>query len=143
MMMGDVEGVVWLVVIELGLDEYFVQVLFDQKVVWVKELCVWGLKVVMVGDGVNDVLVLVEVDFGIVIGVGMDVVVELVDVVFVCFDLCDVEVIFGLLWVIYNKMVQNLIWVIGYNVFVILMVVGIIFGIGFMKILVIGVVWGC
>lgn len=36
----------------------------------------------MVGDGVNDVLVLVVVDLGIVMGVmGIDVVIEIVDVV--------------------------------------------------------------
>lgn len=64
-----------------------------------------GLKwVVMVGDGVNDVLVLVCVDVGIVIGVGMDVVIELVDVVFVLSDLCGVVDIIMLSCVSYCKM---------------------------------------
>lgn len=38
---------------------------------------------VMVGDGINDVFVLVIVDFGIVMGgVGIDMVMEIVDIVF-------------------------------------------------------------
>lgn len=44
----------------------------------------------MVGDGINDVLVFVKVDVGIVIGSGMDVVIEFVDIVLVKNDLLDV-----------------------------------------------------
>lgn len=39
------------------------------------------IKVVMVGDGINDVFVFVIVDVGIVMGGGIDVVIEMVDVV--------------------------------------------------------------
>lgn len=35
----------------------------------------------MVGDGVNDVFVLVKVDIGIVIGIGIEVVIEVVDII--------------------------------------------------------------
>lgn len=47
---------------------------------------------VMVGDGVNDVLVLVIVDIGIVIGLGFDVVKEMGGIIFVCSDVCDVVI---------------------------------------------------
>lgn len=47
----------------------------------------FGYVVVMVGDGVNDVLVLVVVDVGIVMGMGIDVVIESVGVIFFKGDL--------------------------------------------------------
>lgn len=47
----------------------------------------------MVGDGINDVLVFVKVDIGIVIGSGMDVVIEFVDIVFMKSDLIDVLIV--------------------------------------------------
>lgn len=123
--MGDFMVVVNVVVKEFNIDIVFVEVLFEDKVVKIEELQVQGKCVVMVGDGVNDVLVLFMFDVGIVIGIGMDVVVEVGDVVFVCSDLCDVLVIIELSKVIYCKMIQNLWWVVGYNIVVIFFVVGV------------------
>lgn len=42
---------------------------------------------VMVGDGINDMLVFVIVDIGMVIGIGMDIVMEIVDIMLICGDL--------------------------------------------------------
>ncbi len=105
MMTGDAEGVAKSVAAELGLDEYFAQVLPDQKAARVKELRARGLKVAMVGDGVNDAPALVEADLGIAIGAGTDVAVESADVVLVRSDPRDVEAILGLSRATYSKMV--------------------------------------
>lgn len=50
----------------------------------------------MIGDGINDVLVFVLVDVGFVIGIGMDVVIESVDIILMCgllYGLVDVIVV--------------------------------------------------
>jgi Cu2+-exporting ATPase len=141
MMTGDAEGVARSVATELGLDEYFAQVLPDQKAARVKELRARGLKVAMVGDGVNDAPALVEADLGIAIGAGTDVAVESADVVLVRSDPRDVEAILGLSRATYNKMVQNLIWATGYNAFAIPMAAGITFGTGFLMTPAVGAVF--
>lgn len=141
MMTGDAEGVAKSVAKELGLDEYFAQVLPDQKAAKVLELRARGLKVAMVGDGVNDAPALVEADLGIAIGAGTDVAVESADVVLVRSDPRDVEAILGLSRATYSKMVQNLIWATGYNAFAIPMAAGITFGTGFMMTPAVGAVF--
>lgn len=141
MMTGDAEGVAKSVAKELGLDEYFAQVLPDQKAAKVRELQARGLKVAMVGDGVNDAPALVEADLGIAIGAGTDVAVESADVVLVRSDPRDVEAILGLSRATYAKMVQNLIWATGYNVIAIPMAAGITFGTGFLMTPAIGAVF--
>ncbi|MDZ4066724.1 MAG: copper-translocating P-type ATPase [Tabrizicola sp.] len=141
MMTGDAEGVAKSVAKELGLDEYFAQVLPGQKAAKVRELQSRGLKVAMVGDGVNDAPALVEADLGIAIGAGTDVAVESADVVLVRSDPRDVEAILGLSRATYAKMVQNLIWATGYNAFAIPMAAGITFGTGFLMTPAIGAVF--
>ena len=141
MMTGDAEGVAKSVAAELGLDEYFAQVLPDQKAAKIKELQARGLKVAMVGDGVNDAPALVVADLGIAIGAGTDVAVESADVVLVRSDPRDVEAILGLSRATYAKMVQNLIWATGYNAFAIPMAAGITFGTGFLMTPAIGAVF--
>jgi Cu2+-exporting ATPase len=141
MMTGDAEGVAKSVAAELGLDEYFAQVLPDQKAARVKQLRARGLKVAMVGDGVNDAPALVEADLGIAIGAGTDVAVESADVVLVRSDPRDVEAILGLSRATYSKMVQNLIWATGYNAFAIPMAAGITFGTGFLMTPAVGAVF--
>ena len=141
MMTGDAEGVAKSVAAELGLDEYFAQVLPDQKAAKIKALQARGLKVAMVGDGVNDAPALVVADLGIAIGAGTDVAVESADVVLVRSDPRDVEAILGLSRATYAKMVQNLIWATGYNAFAIPMAAGITFGTGFLMTPAIGAVF--
>lgn len=82
----------------------------------------------MIGDGVNDVFVLVQVDVGIVIGFGIDVVVEIVDIVLVDSDFKDIVMLIFFGKVIYCKMVQNLGWVMGYNLIVLFLVIGFVLG---------------
>jgi len=115
MLTGDAKGVAKAVSAELGIDEYIAEVLPDQKVAKIKQLRDRGLRVAMIGDGVNDAPALVEADLGVAIGAGTDVAVESADVVLVRNDPRDVAAILGLSRATYGKIVQNLIWATAYN----------------------------
>ena len=132
MLTGDARGVAQSVSDELGITEFFAEVLPDQKSDKIKELQARGLAVAMVGDGVNDAPALVQADLGVAIGAGTDVAVESADVVLVRSDPRDVAAILGLSRATYRKMVQNLIWATGYNTIAIPMAAGITFGTGFL-----------
>jgi Cu2+-exporting ATPase len=132
MLTGDAEGVAKSVSAELGIDEYIAEVLPDQKAAKIKQLRDRGLRVAMIGDGVNDAPALVEADLGVAIGAGTDVAVESADVVLVRNDPRDVAAILGLSRATYAKIVQNLIWATAYNAVAIPMAAGITFGTGFM-----------
>jgi Cu2+-exporting ATPase len=115
MLTGDSRPVARWVADQLGLDEYFAEVLPDQKATRIRDLQVRGLAVAMVGDGVNDAPALAAADVGIAIGAGTDVAIESADIVLVRSDPRDVAAIVELARVTYRKMVQNLWWATGYN----------------------------
>ncbi len=125
MLTGDSEAVARSVAEELGLDEYFAEVLPEQKAAKIKAVQVRGLRVAMVGDGVNDAPALVQSDLGIAVGAGTDVAIESADIVLVRSDPRDVVAILGLARATYAKMVQNLWWATGYNVVAIPLAAGV------------------
>jgi Cu2+-exporting ATPase len=130
MITGDSEDVASSVAQELGLDEYFAQVLPEHKAERVKEIQAKGLRVAMVGDGVNDAPALAQADVGIAIGAGTDVAIETADVVLVRSDPRDVTRVVGLSKASYRKMVQNLAWATGYNVVAIPLAAGALASLG-------------
>jgi Cu2+-exporting ATPase len=115
MLTGDSEAVARWVARELDLDDYFAEVLPDQKAAKIREVKDRGLTVAMVGDGVNDAPALVEAHVGIAIGAGTDVAFESADIVLVRSDPRDVSALIRLARATYRKMVQNLWWATGYN----------------------------
>ncbi len=130
MLTGDAEAVARWVAGELELDDYFAEVLPDQKAEKIKEVKSRGLTVAMTGDGVNDAPALVEADVGIAIGAGTDVAVESADIVLVRSDPRDVTALVELARATYRKMVQNLWWATGYNVVAIPLAAGVLYGAG-------------
>jgi Cu2+-exporting ATPase len=132
MLTGDAEPVARWVAGELGLDDYFAEVLPDEKADKIAEVKGRGLRVAMVGDGVNDAPALVEADVGIAIGAGTDVAVESADIVLVRSDPRDAVAIVALSRATYRKMVQNLWWATGYNAIAIPLAAGVLFWAGIM-----------
>ena len=130
MLTGDNAQVAKWVADELGLDEYFAEVLPHEKAAKIKEVQARGLTVAMTGDGVNDAPALAQADVGIAIGAGTDVAVETADIVLVRSNPLDVVSIIGLAKATYKKMVQNLAWATGYNAFAIPLAAGVLYSYG-------------
>jgi Cu2+-exporting ATPase len=124
MITGDNKQVARWVADEIGLDEYFAEVLPDKKAEKVKEVQSRGLMVAMTGDGVNDAPALAQADVGIAIGAGTEVAVATADVVLVRSNPLDVVSIIKLSRATYRKMLQNLGWATGYNAFAIPLAAG-------------------
>ena len=132
MLTGDADAVASWVARELELDDYFSEVLPDEKASKIKEVKDRGLTVAMVGDGVNDAPALVEAHVGIAIGAGTDVAMEAADIVLVRSDPRDVTQVVELSRATYSKMVQNLWWATGYNAAAIPLAAGVLYPIGFL-----------
>lgn len=93
MIIGDNLFIVVVIVVEVGVDDYIVEVCFEDKLVCICVEQVGGWLVVMVGDGINDVFVLVQVDIGLVMNLGMQVVKEVGNMVDLDLDLVKLLVV--------------------------------------------------
>jgi len=116
MLTGDNTQVAKSVADELGIDTYFAEVLPEDKYEHIKELQNDGSIVLMVGDGVNDAPALTQANAGIAIGAGTDVAVEAGDVVLTRNNPEDIVRLITLAKKVYSKMIQNLVWALGYNI---------------------------
>lgn len=130
MLTGDNKHVAKWVADSIGLNEYFAEVLPQDKVAKIKEVQSRGLTVAMIGDGVNDAPALAQADVGIAIGAGTDVAIETADIILVKSNPQDVVTIIALARATTNKMIQNLLWATGYNVVAIPLAAGILFKYG-------------
>nr|WP_246363954.1 heavy metal translocating P-type ATPase [Halobacillus locisalis] len=131
MLTGDNQKVANWVAEQLDIDEVYAEVLPDHKADKVKEVQSQGRKVAMTGDGINDAPALATADVGIAIGSGTDVAVETADIVLVKSNPKDIVSIVSLSKNTYKKMVQNLWWAAGYNIFAIPLAAGVLAPIGF------------
>jgi P-type Cu+ transporter len=115
MITGDNKKVAHVVGNEVGIDEVIAEILPQDKISIIQKYQNQGLKVAMVGDGINDAPALAQADIGIAIGSGTDVAKETGDVVLVRNDLLDVERAIRLGRKTLAKIKQNLFWALIYN----------------------------
>ena len=130
MLTGDSQAVAKGVAEELDIDQYFAEVLPEDKDQTVAQLQKQGKRVAMVGDGVNDAPALTRADVGIAIGSGTDVAVESAGIILVKNNPLDVVKIVELSRASYRKMQENLVWATGYNIVAIPLAAGILAPIG-------------
>jgi len=126
MITGDARQVAAAVAKELGIDEFFAEVLPEDKDATVADLQRRGHRVAMVGDGVNDAPAVARADVGIAIGAGTDVAIESADVILASDDPRAVVGVIRLSKAAYRKMVENLVWATGYNAFAIPVAAGVL-----------------
>ncbi|MGI8809055.1 MAG: heavy metal translocating P-type ATPase [Acidimicrobiales bacterium] len=126
MITGDARSVADAVGADLGIDEVMAEVLPEDKDAAVAALQARGLKVAMVGDGVNDAPALARADVGIAIGAGTDVAMESAGVVLASSDPRAVIGVITLSRAAYRKMLQNLAWGAGYNLAAIPLAAGVL-----------------
>jgi Cu2+-exporting ATPase len=130
MLTGDSEAVAKAVADELGIDQYFSEVLPEDKDGKVAQLQSEGRRVAMVGDGVNDAPALTRADVGIAIGSGTDVAIESAGIILVKSNPQDVVRAIALSRASYRKMIQNLVWATGYNVIALPLAAGVLAPVG-------------
>lgn len=111
---------------EVGIDEYFAEVLPDQKERKVAEFMQGGVTA-MVGDGINDAPALTRADVGIAVANGSDIAVDSADVVLMKNDLQDVATAISLSRKTLRNIKQNLFWAFFYNVIGIPLAAGVLY----------------
>jgi Cu2+-exporting ATPase len=126
MLTGDARQVADAVAADLGMDEVFAEVLPEDKDAVVADLQRRGLRVAMVGDGVNDAPALARADVGIAIGAGTDVAIETAGVVLASDDPRGVLGVIKLSQASYRKMLENLGWATGYNLLAVPLAAGVL-----------------
>ena len=124
---GDNERIASAVSDTLKMDGYFANVLPHEKQEKLKEFQNKGEVVAMTGDGVNDAPALAQADIGIAVGSGTDVAAETADIVLVNSDPKDVLKIISFGKATHKKMIHNLGWAVGYNVFAIPLAAGVLY----------------
>lgn len=127
MITGDNKKVAQVVGQEIGIDQIDAEVLPQDKIKIIKKYQEKGLKVAMVGDGINDAPALAQADIGIAIGSGTDVAKETGDIILVRNDLLDVERAIRLGKKTLDKIKQNLFWALIYNIIGIPVAAGVIY----------------
>ena len=127
---GDNQEAAQAVADYLGIEAFHAAMLPDDKERLVSDYVKEGKRVVMVGDGINDAPSLARATIGIAIGAGTDVAIDSADVVLTNSEPQDILHFLTLAKKTRRKMIQNLWWGAGYNIFAIPLAAGVLAPIG-------------
>lgn len=115
MMTGDSKRTAENVAATLELDQFYAEVLPEEKAQFVKAAKAEGHRVVMVGDGINDSPALSEADAGIAIAEGADIAREIADITISARDLHQLIVLKELSNLLMKRVNFNYDFVVSFN----------------------------
>lgn len=115
MMTGDSERIAGAIAQKVGVDEYYSEVLPEDKAGFVEREKAAGHKVIMVGDGINDSPALSAADIGIAISDGAQIAREIADVTIAADDLNEVVVLKLLSDALMKRIHGNYRSIVGFN----------------------------
>ena len=115
MLTGDNRRTANIVAEQVGIENVIAEVFPEEKAAKIRELQATGIRVAMVGDGINDAPALTQADVGIAIGAGTDIAIESADVVLIHSRLEGVSDAIAIGRNSYRKTVQNLTLAFAFN----------------------------
>ena len=124
MMTGDSERTAKAIAKKVGVDEYYAEVLPEDKANFVEKEKVEGRKVIMIGDGINDSPALSAADVGIAISEGAEIAREIADITVAADDLAEILVFRMLSNRLMKRIHKNYRFIVTFNAGLILLGVG-------------------
>jgi Cu+-exporting ATPase len=127
MLTGDNPAAAAPIANQAGIDELESGLDPAGKLAYIQSLQKEGLRVAMVGDGINDAAALAQANAGIAMGTGADLAQEAGDVLLLRAQPSSIPVALELAHSTVNVMQQNLIWAAGYNLLGIPLAAGLLY----------------
>ena len=124
MMTGDSERTAKAIAKKVGVDEYYAEVLPEDKANFVEKEKAEGRKVIMIGDGINDSPALSAADVGIAISEGAEIAREIADITVAADDLTEILVLRMLSNRLMKRIHKNYRFIVTFNAGLILLGVG-------------------
>lgn len=124
MMTGDSERTAKAIAKKVGVDEYYAEVLPEDKANFVEKEKAEGRKVIMIGDGINDSPALSAADVGIAISEGAEIAREIADITVAADDLAKILVLRMLSNRLMKRIHKNYRFIVTFNAGLILLGVG-------------------
>lgn len=124
MMTGDSERTAKVIAKKVGVDEYYAEVLPEDKANFVEKEKAEGRKVIMIGDGINDSPALSAADVGIAISEGAEIAREIADITVAADDLAEILVLRMLSNRLMKRIHKNYRFIVTFNAGLILLGVG-------------------
>lgn len=124
MMTGDSERTAKAIAAKVGVDEYYSEVLPEDKAGFVEKEKAAGRKVIMIGDGINDSPALSAANVGIAISDGAEIAREIADITIGANDLYEIVTLKVISNALMKRINKNYRFIVGFNTGLILLGVG-------------------
>ena len=115
MMTGDNEHTAAAIAAKVGVDEYYSEVLPEHKAKYVESQKLFGKKVIMIGDGINDIPALSAADVGIAINDGAQIAQQIADVTIAGKDLHEIVTLKKVSDALMKRIKSNYRIIVGFN----------------------------